>query len=165
MQACRCREASTHSLPVSRWKAVASGRPDNGCSTTVTSNSRPWSRFAVSTVTSAAPSPASAARTAAAWSRCAVPTAIRSAVSGTASSARSETDAPRRSSSRRTTSATARTASGSVRGVCRAGSSSRPQPDPAASSITRSGPEPSDGTPSASRRSPWPVPLRNGVYG
>ena len=58
---------------------------------------------------------------------------------------------------------TARTASGSVRGVCRAGSSSRPQPDSAASSITRSGPEPSEGTAKDRRRSPWSVPLRKRV--
>ncbi len=119
----------------------------------------------MSTVTSAAPSSARAARTAAAWSRWAVPTAMRSAVSGAGSGERSERDEPPRSSRRRTTAATARTASGSVRGVCRAGSSSRPQPDSAASSITRSGPEPSEGTAKARRRSPWSVPLRKGVYG
>jgi hypothetical protein len=94
-----------------------------------------------------------------------VPTATRSAVSGTGSGDRSDTAAPPRSSSRRTTVATARTASGSVRGVSRGGSSSSPHPESAASSITRSGPDPSDGTPKDSRRSSGPVPARNGVYG
>lgn len=119
----------------------------------------------MSTATPVTPSSVRAARTAAAWSRWAVPTATRSAVTGTGSSARSLVATPPRSSSRRTTSATARTASGSVRGVCRAGSSSSPHPDSAASSSTRSGPEPSDATPKESFRSPWSVPLRKGVYG
>lgn len=119
----------------------------------------------MSTATPVTPRSASAVRTAAAWSRWAVPTATRSAVTGTGSGPRSLVAAPPRSSSLRTTRATARTASGSVRGVWRAGSSSSPQPDSAASSSTRSGPEPSEGTPNDNRRSPWSVPLRKGVYG
>lgn len=156
--------------PVSRWNAVASGRPESGCSTTVTSYSRPCSRFAVSTVTAGltapstgTPSLASAARTAAAWSRWAVPTATRSAVSG--ADPCSEWAVSPRSSSRRTVAATAATACGSVRTVCRAGSSSRAQPCSAARSIAASSAEPSGRTAEVSRRSPGPVPERNGVNG
>jgi hypothetical protein len=70
-------EVSTHWRPASRWNAVASRRPDSGCSTIVTSNSRPCSRLALSTVTPDEDSRPSCDRIACAWSRCAV--AVREA--------------------------------------------------------------------------------------
>lgn len=94
-----------------------------------------------------------AVRTAAAWSRWAVSTATRSAVTGCGCRpARSLTVRPPRSSSRFTTADRADRLRVGARGEA-GGSSSRPHPVAAASSSTRSGAPPSPGVPNDSRRS------------